>query len=173
MKSSFLFAILLSGMLALSCNDRAGIADTGYIKSKINGVETIYDSSVDNNRINFLSDKELHLSFHKDGNKYLTWTIDILGVDFKNVKLPLVITGPKAEGSNEPAFWCNITDTDPKHSAYGKKLVGTTSLYWNATLTLTSIEGNTVKGTFEGEGVEGEEDHPVTFTDGAFLVILK
>jgi hypothetical protein len=114
---------------------------------------------------------ELSISFHKDGDKYLTWTINIRGVDFQNVVLPYVISGPKESAMSDPTFWCNITDSDPKNSIYGKGLAGTTSLYWNVKLTITSIEGTLVRGTFEGEGVNGED--PVIFTDGEFMAILE
>jgi hypothetical protein len=82
-----------------------------------------------------------------------------------------VINGPKDVSSNEPAFWCNIIDSNPKNSPYGKNLAGTTSLYWNATLTLTSIDGNVVRGTFEGEGeIAGNSG---MFEEGEFIATFK
>jgi hypothetical protein len=158
-------------MILFSCDDDSTITDTGYIRAKINGAETIYANRVDNDIINFIGSNELHIAFYKDNNKYLTWTIDISGVDFRNIKLPFVINGPKDAGLNEPAFWCNILDADPKNSPYGRSLAGTTSLYWNTTLTLTSIDGRVVKGTFEGEGEAAGA--PGIFTDGEFIATFK
>jgi hypothetical protein len=165
-----LFAIVFCSMIAFSCDDNP-LPAQGYIKSKINGVETIYSTGVDNNIIHFMGSNELHISFQKNNNKYLTWTISITGVDFQNIEFPFVISGPKDTGLNEPAFWCNITDSDPKNSAYGRSLAGTTSLQWDATLTLTSVEGNRVTGTFEGEGQAG--GNPGIFSGGEFVATFK
>mgnify|MGYP001577519548 CR=1 FL=1 len=169
MKNSFY--VIVFCCIMFSCDENSVLPDTGYIKSKVNGIETIYSNPVISSGTNFMSSNELHITFQKNGDKYLTWSIDITGVDFQNINLPFVIHGPKEVGLNEPAFWCNINDSNPKNSAYGKTLAGTTSLYWNATLTLTSIEGNIVKGTFEGEG--DTSGNPGTFREGEFVAVFQ
>jgi|GEM_PF-4067592 len=171
MKSLLAFAVILCSMMMFSCNEPATLPESGYIRSKVNGFETIYAGHVTDYIGNYMHSNELHLSFQKNNNRYLTWSIDIRGVDFKNIALPFTIHGPKDASLNEPVFWCNILDSDPKHSAYGKILAGTTSLDWNTTLTLTSIEGNVVKGTFEGEGnMNGKHG---TFSDGEFVAVFE
>lgn len=168
MKTEMLVVTIVSALMIASCQDSAVLPDTGYIKSKVNGIKTIYSGSVNNNIIHYIGDDELSASFHSTDDEYLTWTITIRGVDFQKVQLPYVIKGPGDDTQDGPVFWCNILDSNPKNSAYGRTLAGTTSLYWDAKLTLTSIEDNIVKGTFEGVGIG-----KTIFTDGEFMAVFN
>ena len=168
MKTEMLVVTNVSALMIASCQDSAVLPDTGYIKSKVNGIKTIYSGSVNNNIIHYIGDDELSASFHSTDDEYLTWTITIRGVDFQKVQLPYVIKGPGDDTQDGPVFWCNILDSNPKNSAYGRTLAGTTSLYWDAKLTLTSIEDNIVKGTFEGVGIG-----KTIFTDGEFMAVFN
>lgn len=174
MKIRLFYSISLFSIPIISCDKNPSpsvINDTGHIRSKVNGVEIIYSTPVENEIIHFADSDELHISFHSVSNKFLTWSIDITGVDFQNIEYPFVIQGPKESEFDEPAFWINIVDADPDNSAYGRSIVGTTSLYWNTKLTLTSFEEGIIKGTFEGEGVQGTA--PAVFTRGEFLAKFK
>lgn len=173
MKNSTLAFIFLC-IVAVSCKDNpvepVPGPDSGFIRSKVNGVETVYSGRVENPIVHSMHPNELFISFQKGDNKYLTWSIVVIGVDFQNIEFPYTITGPNLAGRDEPTFWINIMDLDPNHSAYGKGLAGTTNLYWDTTLTITSIDGNTVRGTFSGAGVS--DDGPGFFKDGEFLAVF-
>lgn len=161
-------AILISLIVIVSCSDEpTALPETGYIRAVIGEKEIIYSTPVDNPIIHKKYDTEFHITFRDAGDPFLSWTITVINIDFDAITFPYTIEGPDESGI-QPAFWCNILDSNPANSAYGRYLAGTTNLYWNSRLTLTLVGDDLVMGTFEVEGIDHEQS-PIAFRGGRFL----
>jgi hypothetical protein len=168
MKTLAVITVLLCSCGAFSCEYDSTTPESGYIKATINGVEVVHTAPDDFGTVHYAFANEFHIAFSSDANQYLRWSISVTGVDLQNATFPVVIQGPMEGDLGDPTFWCNILDSDPAHSPYGKILAGTSSSYWNTTLIITSFDGSTITGTFEGEGTTSDQE-PMVFTGGKFL----
>jgi hypothetical protein len=167
MKKPGTIALLFCACSVFSCEYNSTTPETGYIKATIDGVQSRYTSPDVLGTVYYAQANEFHIAFYDESNSYARWAIDVVGVDLQHATFPVVISGPN-EAEVQPIFGCNIYDSDPTQSVYGRVVAGTNSLYWNTTLIITSFDGSMIKGTFEGEGI-GSDQQPRTFAGGQFL----
>jgi hypothetical protein len=164
MKQVLFILIIVLCFGSLSCTKDEVNPEINYIKAKVNGVETIYKTLPPNaDYYNYIRPGVINIRFNRDKTSSQYWSIDIyyskVNQDINHIALPFTIKGPNPDFTgNSAEFHTQIND--PDGGPYGKPIAGGSTFSNNFTLTITSVENNVVKGTFEGTGfgefVEGE-----------------
>jgi hypothetical protein len=162
--------VLACCLLQLSCDDKDVDPDIGFIRAKINGVQTVYKVPPrETDFYNYIRPGAINIRFDKGklGSKY--WSINIIygntTLDVNELELPFTIQGPTNDftGTSPDALMLII---DPDAGAYGKQIAAGSSFGHEFTLTITSLQDNVVTGTFHGVG----HGH---FEDGEFSAKLS
>lgn len=163
----------ITASILLSCTDHDIKSSGDFIRAEVNGVTTAYReaTAVYPDYANVLAKDHISFSFTPSKKSYLSWSVTIQDIDTDAITFPYVIKGINT-GNKLPSFYINILDADPRHSAYGKVLAGTSNSYWDATLIITSLQDNVIHGSFYGAGVDSD-NQPVVFEHGEFSVTLS
>lgn len=170
MKKLISYVIASCCLLSVSCEDDNVNADVGFIRAKINGVETVYQTlPADQDSYNYIRPGAINIRFNRNATSSQYWSINIIygyiTQDVKNLQLPFTIKGPNPDftGKSPDALTLII---DPEAGPYGKQIAAGSSFDHEFTFTITSIDNNLIKGTFSGIG-HGE------FENGEFSASLS
>jgi hypothetical protein len=157
MKKLSSFALILCHFLSFSCEDTNLDSEAGFIKAKVDGVETFYSAlPADQDYYNYIRPGAINIRFNKSRTSAQFWSIDIYygysALDINNLRLPFTIKGPNPDFSGKSPE-VHMAIIDPQAGSYGKQIVAGSSFEHEVTLTITSIENNLVRGTFDGIGI--------------------
>lgn len=152
------FSLAMAASLVVSCKEETltPLPDVGYIKATIDGIETVYSTlPPDPDASNYIRPGAFNLQFNKNGNTREYWSLNIAhayaALDINDLPLPFTISGPSMDftGKTPEAYLVII---DPDGAPYGKMIATGASFHHPFTVTITSVENNVVRGTFEGQG---------------------
>lgn len=171
MKKGFL-SLVIALCVVISCkeeNEVTPIPDVGFVKATIDGVETVYSTLPPNpTDYNYIKPGSINIQFNKNGNTNEYWAINIshayVALDLKDLPLPFTISGPSFDFTGRTPE-VSLLILDPDGAPYGKFIANGSSFQHPFSLTITSVENNIVRGTFEGEGSS-------TFERGEFAAQL-
>lgn len=156
MKAPLSYTLTLCCLFAFSCEDDGTNPDYGFIRATINGVETVYKTlPAEADYYNYIRPGAIEIRFNKNATSSQYFSISIIhgdvARDVKHLSLPFVIKGPNPDfNGNSPEVLALIID--PDGAPYGKQVAAGSSFNHDFTLTITSVDNNTIKGTFSGTG---------------------
>lgn len=161
--------ITIASFLCLSCEYNDISPDVGFIKAKFNGTDAVYRTPPeDRDYYNYIRPGSINIRFNEDNSSSQYWSIDIIygntTLDINNLPLPFTISGPSRDVSGVSPE-AHMLIVDPDGGPYGKQIAAASSFEHEFTLTITSVQNNVIKGTFEGVGY-GE------FVNGEFSAAL-
>ncbi len=150
--------IILTCLVLLSCDKENEIKpETAFIKASVNGIETVFNV-LPEEQLNYIAIGQNYfaITLYKGEPSYETWVFVVSNVDIDKIKLPFTIKGPNSDFSGQsPEFYTAIYD--PNDGPYGRGIAGARSNDNEISVTLTSVKGDVIKGTFEGSGFSNGE----------------
>ncbi|MBN8651676.1 MAG: hypothetical protein J0L67_09625 [Cytophagales bacterium] len=156
MKKCYLITSLAC-LILFACDESKIKPETNFIKAKVNGVEMVFNVFPEE-QLNYIAigRNYLAITLRKDVESSEYWAITVSNVDIDKIKLPFTIEGPNHNYSGKfPEFFTTIYD--PNGGPYGKSIAGANTHNSNISVTLTSFDGEVIKGTFEGSDFSNGE----------------
>lgn len=145
--------ISLACLVLLSCDKESEIKpEIAFIKAKVNGIETIFNVFPEE-QLNYIAIGQNYfaITLYKDEPSYEYWVITVSNVDIDKITLPFTIKGPNPDFTGQsPEFYTQIYD--PNDGNYGRAIAGANSFGSEISVTINSVKGDVIKGTFEGSG---------------------
>ncbi len=172
MRTQTIYAVLYMLVFAscVSDNDiqKPVVPDVGYIKAKVNGKEQVFTIPSDELGANCIRPGVVNLTFRENTNSTKYWSITIyhsyVALDVHDLPLPFIISGPtpNVDGKLPEA---HVAIGDNHVGFYGTMYAQGSTFDHPFTVTLTSVEGNVVRGTFHGKAFG-------VFKEGSFAAEL-
>lgn len=169
MKNGISYLMLICLVICFSCSENKINPPAGFIKARIDGVETVYKTlppSADH--YNYIRPGSINIHFNRDEESSQYWAISIIhgyaALNVNELQLPFEIKGPNPDFTGKTPE-AHISIIDPDGGVYGAQIAAGSTFDHEFTLTITSVDNNFIRGTFSGTGAG-------KFENGEFAALL-
>jgi len=153
--------LVLVYVTLVSCHNENEIKPSApFIQAEVDGTWTVFSSfpSTSAGPLNYIATNQEYFAITLLKNEKSTemWVISVTNVDVDAITLPYTIQGPSLDFTGQlPEVYTSIYD--PAGGSYGKWIADANSFNTDLSLTITSVTGGVISGTFEGAGfLEGK-----------------